>query len=200
MDNKKLFRRLTFVGIGGNLLLVLLRAAAGVWGHSAALLTDAVHSAADVLVTLIAALGAYLARHFGRPRVEPLASLLLSLLLTGTGAELARRTLSGEGGSEPTAAALLIALMAVPVKELMSRLTRLWAKQLGSDAFLADAAHHHTDALASLAVFFAVFAAMCGLPGIDSAAGVVISLCILKTALDVLRTALPKLFKKASGK
>ena len=92
MDEKKIVDRLSRVGIFGNILLAAFKLFAGIFGKSGAMVSDAVHSLSDVFATLIAWIGVRLSRRaedaehpYGHERLECVASLLLGLILAGTG-------------------------------------------------------------------------------------------------------------------
>lgn len=93
ISEKSIIRRLSGVSIIGNTLLAAFKLIAGVLGHSSAMISDAVHSLSDVFTTFIAYLGVRLsnkepdkAHPYGHDRFECVASLLLAVLLIGTGA------------------------------------------------------------------------------------------------------------------
>ena len=92
MDDRKIVDRLSRVGIFGNVLLAAFKLLAGIFGRSGAMVSDAVHSLSDVFATLIAWIGVRMARRaedaqhpYGHERFECVASLILGLILAGTG-------------------------------------------------------------------------------------------------------------------
>ena len=92
MEEKTIIRRITAVGISGNIVLTAFKLFAGIYGKSSAMVSDAVHSLSDVFATLIAFLGAVLAKRpadeqhpYGHERVECVASIILGLILLITG-------------------------------------------------------------------------------------------------------------------
>lgn len=56
-EEKKIVNQITFASAAGNVLLTLFKLVAGIWGHSSAMVSDAIHSLSDVLTTLVAYLG-----------------------------------------------------------------------------------------------------------------------------------------------
>ena len=105
MNEKKIIRRLSAVGICGNIALAALKMCAGILGRSAAMISDAVHSLADVLATLVACIGVLISKKapdrghpYGHERIECVASGLLGLILLATGLAI------GAGGAEKIAA------------------------------------------------------------------------------------------------
>ena len=208
MNESRIIRRISAVGIGGNLFLVAVKLTGGILGHSAAMISDAVHSSADILASLVAWLGVRLGRRradekhpYGHERFECLASLLLSGILLATGLGIGwggvKRLLSAETVTPPGTLALIMAVVCILTKELMFRYVRYYGRKLNSSAFLADAWHHRSDALSSVGSLCGIVGAMLGYPALDSAACVVICLFILKVAADILRDALQKLLDTA---
>lgn len=205
MDEKKIVDRLSRVGIFGNILLAAFKLFAGIFGKSGAMVSDAVHSLSDVFATLIAWIGVRLSRRaedaehpYGHERLECVASLLLGLILAGTGIGIGWsgiRKLLGEGGSIeiPTLLPLIAAVISIVVKEGMYRYTMHYAKALDSAAFKADAWHHRSDAISSVGSFIGIGLAKLGLPFMDPVASIIICLLILKVAFDISRDAVYKM-------
>ena len=202
---KKIVDRLSRVGIFGNILLAAFKLFAGIFGKSGAMVSDAVHSLSDVFATLIAWIGVRLSRRaedaehpYGHERLECVASLLLGLILAGTGIGIGWsgiRKLSGEGGSIeiPTLLPLIAAVISIVVKEGMYQYTMHYAKALDSAAFKADAWHHRSDAISSVGSFIGIGLAKLGLPFMDPVASIIICLLILKVAFDISRDAVYKM-------
>ena len=208
----KVVANLTMVGVGGNILLAVFKFVAGILGNSMALVSDAVHSTSDVLATAVAYVGDRIARReadeshpYGHERFEQLAAAVLSLILAGVGIGIGyagvESLLAGGAGREtPGMLALIAAAVSIVVKEGMFWYTRHGARKIGSDVFMADAWHHRTDALSSVAALVGVGAAMLGFPLGDPIASIVICLFILKVAWEVGREAVGKLVDESGGK
>lgn len=212
MNENKIIRRLSVIGIGGNILLVLFKLYAGIAGHSGAMVSDAVHSMSDVLATLVALIGVRVGKKapdsqhpYGHDRFECLASLALGVILLLTAIGIGRSGLqtiiSGEysGLVRPGLIALSAALVSIAAKEAMFRYTMHYAVKLNSSAFKADAWHHRSDALSSVGSLIGIVGARLGLSVMDSVAAVVISLFILKVGADIIRDALGKLLDRSCG-
>lgn len=205
-NEKKIIRRLSTVGIFGNILLSGFKLFAGIFGHSGAMVSDAVHSLSDVFATFIAFLGTHLARRpadrehpYGHERIECVASLVLGLILFVTGIGIGYTGLQNIFGGHisdlqvPSLIALIAAIISIVVKESMFWYTRHYAKLLNSDVFMADAWHHRSDALSSIGSLIGIGGAMLGVPLMDPIASVVICIFILKVAYDILKDALKKM-------
>lgn len=207
-----MIRRISLVGIIGNILLSAFKLFAGIAGSSGAMVSDAVHSLSDVFATFIAFLGVRLSkkeadqRHpYGHERLECVASLLLGLILAVTGFGIGKagigKIIAGnyETLAVPGMIALAAAIVSILSKEGMYWYTRHYAKILNSPAFMADAWHHRSDAFSSIGSLVGIAGAMLGFPVLDSAASVVICLFILKVAYDILKDAISKMLDTSCG-
>lgn len=198
--------RVTSIGIIGNVILSLFKFMAGVLGHSSAMVSDAIHSLSDVLATFIAWLGIRLSMQapdrehpYGHERLECVASLLLGVILFGTGLMIGLtglRTIFAGHYDElqsPGSVALVAAVVSIATKEGMFWYTRHYAKVLNSAAFMADAWHHRSDAFSSVGSLIGIGGAMLGFPVLDPLASVIICIFILKVAFDIFKDALDKM-------
>ena len=156
---KKLVKQVSTVGIGVNILLVLFKLLAGVIANSGAMISDAVHSASDVLATFLALLGVNMAQKgpdkehpYGHERQECVISILLAgvLLITGVGIGYQGLgkivNMNQEVIAVPGVLALVAAIVSIVTKEWMYHYTKRIALKINSQAFLADAWHHRSDA------------------------------------------------------
>ena len=202
--------RVTSIGIIGNVILSLFKFLAGIFGHSSAMVSDAIHSLSDVLATFIAWLGIRLSMQapdrehpYGHERLECVASLLLGAILFGTGLMIGlsglKTILAGhyEELQTPECIALIAAVVSIATKEGMFWYTRHYAKVLNSAAFMADAWHHRSDALSSIGSLIGIGGAMLGFPILDPLASVAIAVCIIKVAYDILKDAVSKMLDTA---
>lgn len=215
MDKKcgeNLAIRVSVVTIIGNLILTLFKLLAGVVAHSGAMISDAVHSASDVLSTFVVIAGVKLAgkesdqeHPFGHERFECVAAIILSVMLAVTGAGIGwagiQNILGGSGELLiPGKLALVAAVVSIVSKEAMYWYTRAAAKKLGSSSLMADAWHHRSDALSSIGSFVGILGARLGVPVLDPVASVVICLFILKAAWDIFQDAISKMLDTACPK
>ena len=209
MDEKKIFDRLSRVGIFGNVLLAAFKLFAGILGKSGAMVSDAVHSLSDVFATVIAWIGVRLSRRkedtehpYGHERLECVASLALGLILAGTGIGIGwsgiRKLLWDRGSIEiPTMLPLIAAVISIAVKEGMYQYTMHYARMLDSAAFKADAWHHRSDAISSVGSFIGIGMAKRGFPVMDPVASLIICALILKVAFEISRDAVSKMLDTA---
>lgn len=205
MDEKKIIKKLSAVGILGNVLLAAFKLLAGIFGKSGAMVSDAVHSLSDVFATLIAYIGVRLSKRqedaehpYGHERFECVASLILGLILAGTAIGIGytgmRKLLFEKDTLEiPTMLPLIAAVVSIIVKEGMFWYTMYYARRLDSAAFKADAWHHRSDAISSVGSFIGIGMAKIGFPIMDPIASLIICILILKVAYDISREALTKM-------
>lgn len=194
-----------------NLLLTVIKLAAGILGNSGAMISDAVHSASDVFSTFVVIAGVKVANResdknhpYGHERLESVASVLLAVVLAVTGFGIGYRGIQvivsgteGRGISIPTSLPLVAALLSIVVKEGMYWYTILAAKKICSGALKADAWHHRSDALSSIGSFIGILGAKLGAPILDPLAAVVICVFILKAAYDIFMDAVRKMTDEA---
>ncbi|MCR4599931.1 MAG: cation diffusion facilitator family transporter [Acetatifactor sp.] len=211
MDEAKIVKKMSRVGILGNVVLAGFKLFAGILGRSGAMVSDAAHSLSDVFATFVAYLGVRLSMQpedeehpYGHERLECVASLILGLVLAGTGLGIGyagvQNLLSKEGLAVPTLLPLIAAVISIVVKEAMFWYTMYYAKKLDSSVFKADAWHHRSDALSSVGSFIGIGLAKLGFPIMDPIASLIICLFILKVAYGISKDALDKMLDTSCGK
>lgn len=211
-DETTVIRKLSLVGIIGNVFLSAFKFIAGIMGNSSAMVSDAVHSLSDVFATFIAFLGVRFGRReadashpYGHERIESLAAIVLGLILLVTGVGIGwvglEKILAGNYESLPIPGmiALVAAIVSIAVKEGMFWYTRHWARVIRSSAFEADAWHHRSDAMSSIGALVGVGGSMLGYPVLDPIASVVICLFILKQGISIIYDALKKMLDTSCG-
>lgn len=211
-DETTVIRKLSLVGIIGNVFLSAFKFIAGIMGNSSAMVSDAVHSLSDVFATFIAFLGVRFGRReadashpYGHERIESLAAIVLGLILLVTGVGIGwvglEKILAGNYESLPIPGmiALVAAIVSIAVKEGMFWYTRHWALAIRSSAFEADAWHHRSDAMSSIGALVGVGGSMLGYPVLDPIASVVICLFILKQGISIIYDALKKMLDTSCG-
>lgn len=212
IDEDRIIKQVSAVGVFGNIVLTMFKLMAGILGHSNAMISDAIHSLSDVFATLVAFVGVKLshrsadtAHPYGHERMECVASLSLGLILLITGLGIGKVGIehiffTNHASLEaPSAIALLAAVVSIGTKEAMYWYTRHYAKILDSQAFMADAWHHRSDAFSSIGSLVGIAGAMLGYPVLDSVASVVICCFILKVSYDVLSAAISNMLDASGG-
>lgn len=198
--------RVSAVSIAGNLLLTAAKLLAGIFAHSEAMISDAVHSVSDVFSTVVVLIGIRLAgkesdkeHPYGHERLECVAAILLSALLLATGLAIGYFA-CGKIRSEDTAElavpgrlALAAAVLSILSKEAMFWYTKINAKRIDSGALMADAWHHRSDSLSSVGALIGIAGARLGFPAADPIASLVICFFIAKAAYDIFMDAVKKM-------
>ncbi len=201
--------RISIITMVGNIVLSAIKLAAGIIARSGAMISDAMHSASDVFSTIVVMIGIHAAgkeadeeHPYGHERMESIAAILLSAVLLATGLGIGwdglQKILAAVQGNAETLTvpgwlALAAAVISIAAKEGMYQATKIVARRIRSDALMADAWHHRSDALSSIGSFVGIGGAMLGFPVMDSIASVVICLFIVKAAYDIAAEAIRKM-------
>ena len=211
---KREIYRVTFVGFVVNLVLSLLKLAAGLVGRSGAMVADAVHSfsdlATDVVVIAFARISAKPrdpGHDYGHGKYETLATIIISLALGVVGAGILLNSINGirtvvEGGTlpRPGAIALVAAVVSIVVKEILYRYTIRVGRRVQSPSVIANAWHHRSDALSSLGTLVGIGCAyFLGAKWriADPVAALVVAVFIFKIAFDLIRTGIGELLEQS---
>ena len=204
----------TLVGSVANLLLLIFKFVAGIVGHSAAMLADAVHSLSDFVTDIIVLVFVRISskpedegHDYGHGKYETLATAIIGIILVlvgfgifWNGVQSIWSFLQGESLSEPGMLALVAAVVSIVVKELLYQYTVLRGKSLNSQAVVANAWHHRSDALSSIGTAIGIGGAILLGPAwrvLDPIAAVVVSGFIMKVAVQLLIPCLDELLEKS---
>lgn len=206
----KIAMRVSKVSLIINTLLSVFKLMAGIFSNSGAMISDAVHSASDVLSTFVVIIGVKIASKdpdtdhpYGHERMECVASIILSVMLALTGLGIGYKGIStimlGQYNTMkiPGLTALLAAVLSILIKEWMYWYTRNAARRINSGTLMADAWHHRSDALSSVGALVGIIGAREGILVADSVASLVICLFIEKAAWDIMKDAVDKMVDKA---
>ena len=198
--------KVSMVSIIGNAILSLLKFLAGIFAHSGAMVSDAVHSASDVFSSIIVIIGVKLSTReadkehpYGHERFECVAAIILAVVLLVTGLLIGKsafeQVISGDfsGSEAPGLLALAAAVVSIVSKEAMYWYTRYYAKKLDSGALMANAWHHRSDALSSVGALIGIVFARMGYRIVEPIASLVICLLILKATYDIFKDAISKM-------
>lgn len=210
MEREKEIFRVTVWGGIINVVLLVVKFAAGIFGHSAAMIADAVHSltdfATDVVVLIFVHLGnkpADRGHDYGHGKYETLATAIIgtSLLAVGvlifcSGAGKTWRVIQGEMQPSPGKVALVAAVASIVLKEWAYRFTVKVGKRCQSEAVVANAWHHRSDALSSVGTMIGVGGAI--LLGnrwtvLDPLASIVVSVFIVRAAWQLMMESMKEL-------
>lgn len=207
----------TFAGSIGNAALLAFKFVAGIVGHSSAMIADAVHSLSDFLTDIVVLIFVGISskpqdetHDYGHGKFEVVASFLIGLALLGaaagiviSGAVKFTRWLSGEELSSPGYLALWAALVSILVKEILYRYTAHAGKKLNSQAMVANAWHHRSDALSSIAVALGIGGAIIfggRWTVLDPIASIVVGIMLAVVSLKLLKANIGELTDKSLSK
>ncbi len=203
-QRQKEIYRVTIVGGIVNFLLLLFKFVAGVLGHSAAMVADAVHSLSDFGTDIIVLLFVRISgkpqdkdHDYGHGKYETIATMLIGVVLLFVGLNIFKDSLvsiwhffHGVDLPQPGMIALLAALVSVVTKEALYRYAVLKGRTLNSNAVIANAWHHRSDVFSSIGAALGVGVAV--LLGdkwtvLDPLAALIVSVFIIKVAFRLLR-------------
>lgn len=210
MSREQEIYRVTLVGSAGNMALLTFKFIAGIVGHSSAMIADAVHSLSDFITDIIVLVFVRISakpqdqsHDYGHGKFETIASFIIGLALvaaaTGIIVSGALKIAAWAGGEQlesPGWLALLAALLSIVCKEGLYQYTAVRGKALSSQALIANAWHHRSDALSSIGAAIGIGGAI--LLGqrwtvLDPLASVVVGAMLVKVAVDLLRTSMGEL-------
>ena len=189
--------KVTKQAIAWNILLTIIKIAAGVFGKSSAMIADGLHSASDIISSVGVLLGNYISatpvdkeHNYGHEKAETLVSFLLSILLIVVSGSIGIKAVKSLGNIDeiaiPTVLPLVVAIISILIKEYQYRITIKIAKKINSPALKADAWHHRSDALSSVAAFVGIGGAMLGFKVFDPIASIVVAIFVAKVGIEIL--------------
>lgn len=205
---------MTMVGGAVNVVLLLFKFVAGIVGHSAAMVADAVHSLSDFVTDVIVLVFVHISgkpkdksHDYGHGKYETLAMTVigLALLVVAIGIVYSGMTkiidwANGTDLEAPGMLALWAALLSIVLKESVYRYSMVKARELNSQAVEANAWHHRSDALSSLGTAIGIGGAIFlgrRWTVLDPIASVVVGMFIVKVAIDLLRRGIGDLMEQS---
>lgn len=210
MTREQEIYRVTIWGSICNALLVAFKFVAGIFGNSAAMVADAVHSLSDFITDIIVLVFVRISakpqdesHDYGHGKYETLASFLIALALGAAAVGIivsgAKQFVAWVGGADleaPHTIALWAALLSILVKELLFQYTIYKGKKIDSQALKANAWHHRSDALSSIGAAIGIGGSL--LLGnrwtvLDPLASIVVGAMLIKTTVDLLRGSMDEL-------
>jgi cation diffusion facilitator family transporter len=214
MDRNKEIYKVTLVGGAVNVVLLLFKFVAGIVGHSAAMMADAIHSLSDFVTDIIVLLFVHISvkpqdksHDYGHGKYETLAMTLIGIALLAvaigilySGVMKITAWIHGEPLEAPGLLALWAALASIILKEAVYQYSMVKARQLQSQAVEANAWHHRSDALSSIGTAVGIGGAI--LLGqrwtvLDPLASVVVGAFILKMSVSLLRDGIGDLMEQS---
>lgn len=205
---------ITLLGGVINIILLLFKFLAGVLGHSAAMIADAVHSLSDFLTDIVVLVFVKISNRpadhdhdYGHGKYETLATFFIGIALLAVGGTLAAngiekilRVVHGEQLPVPGWIAFWAAIVSIVLKEFTYHITARVGKRVHSDAVVANAWHHRSDAFSSIGAALGIGGAI--LLGqrwtiLDPIAAVIVSILIIVMAAKLVYGALGEFLEKS---
>jgi cation diffusion facilitator family transporter len=208
-DRLKRSLRATFVGLAANVVLTGIKLAAGILGRSHALVADAVESLSDIISSLIVWRGLVVAaapadedHPYGHGKAEPLSAAVVSLMLLLAAGWIASHAIVQipQARGSPSPYTLLVLALAAAMKESLFWFVRRESTTAESSVMHADAWHHRSDAISSLAAAMGITVALVGGKGFEAAddvAAIAAAVIIAWNGWRLLRPALNELMDTA---
>lgn len=214
IGREKEIRKVTLVGSVINLVLLIFKFVAGIVGHSAAMIADAVHSLSDFITDIIVLVFVHISgkpedesHAYGHGKFETMATLIIGVILLAVGvgifvngASSIIDSFKGNIPPSPGKAALIAAAISIVSKELLYRYTVRVGQRLNSQAVVANAWHHRSDAYSSIGTLLGIGGAIFlgeGWQVLDPLAAVVVSLFIVSVAFQLVKPCVDDLLEKS---
>ena len=203
--------KVTLITILLNIGLTILKILAGILGNSTAIIADGLHSASDIITSIGILIGNKISRkprddehQYGHEKAESLVSFILAAVLI-----IVALKIGYDGVKElfnindiliPNALPLIVALISIGVKEYQYQITIRVAKRINSSSLKADAWHHRSDALSSIAAFVGIGGAMLGFKILDPIASIIVAIVVVKVGANILKSACNELMDSSISK
>ncbi len=214
MERNREIYKVTLVGGVVNVVLLVFKFVAGILGHSAAMVADAVHSLSDFITDIIVLVFVHISgkpkdksHDYGHGKYETLAMTIIGMALLVVaigivygGVVKIASWLNGTQLEAPGMLALWAALLSVVLKEGVYRYSMVKARQLNSQAVEANAWHHRSDALSSIGTATGIGGAIFlgqRWTVLDPVASVIVGLFIVKVSIDLLRDGIGDLMEQS---
>lgn len=212
MERNRQIYKVTLAGGLVNVLLLIFKYAAGIMGHSAAMVADATHSLSDFATDIIVIAFIYISgmpkdksHDYGHGKFETLAMTIIGIALLGVAIGIvyggAAKIAAWAGGAQlqaPGLLALWAALLSIVLKEIAYQYSMVYARKLKSQAMEANAWHHRSDALSSVGTAIGIGGAIFlgqRWTVLDPIASVIVGLFIIKVAVFLLRDGIGDLME-----
>jgi len=214
MNRVKEARKVTWVGFAVNMVLTILKIIAGFLGKSTAMIADGIHSLSDFITDLFVIVFIGISgkekdedHRYGHGKYETFATLLISLalILVGigifwSGISKIIQVVNGGVLEQPTYLALFAAIISIISKEALFWYTKIAGDKINSNAVIANAWHHRSDAFSSIGTALGISGAIFlgeSWRILDPIAGVIVSFFILKVAFELGMPSIHELLEKS---
>lgn len=212
MNDKRLkeSNKITIKNITGNLILGGIKILSGIVGNSSAMITDGIHTLSDIITSISLIIGTTIAsappdeeHKYGHGKAEQLTCFVLGLILLyvsiDIGLESFNLLFNLDKVKIPTTFPIIIAITSIILKEYQFHDTIKIANKIGSDALKADAWHHRSDSLSSIAVLIGIIGTILGYKFLEPIASIFVSICILLVSKDILKSSSSELLDMSLG-
>jgi len=191
--NESIALRVTLLGLFANFFLAISKGFIGFLSNSSALIADAAHSFSDLLsdgITLWAVKMSNIPKDknhpYGHGKFETIGTFFVSIMLISTGIGVAWHVFNKIDYPEvPGIISLWMAGLAIVIKEILFHITRIVSKKTSSKILLANAWHHRSDSISSIAALIGIGGSQLGIPLMDPLAGVLVAGIIVKTGINI---------------
>ena len=205
-ERYKITTKVTIVGAVVNFILAVFKIIIGTIGHSHALIVDGIHSFSDLLSDGLVVFAAKQGNQtpdddhpYGHARIETAFAAVLGGILIAVGVGIvidALERLTSGNIVKPESMTIWVALLSVLSKEILYRYTLVHADRLNSPILKANAWHHRSDAISSIVVLVGIAGSMSGIPYLDAAAAVIVSMMIAKIGWEIAKESIEQLVDK----
>lgn len=194
----------TLLSIFWNIVLTIIKIIAGLLGKSSAMIADGLHSASDIISSIGVLIGNIIAKtpndkehNYGHEKAETLVSFLLSMLLIYVALKIGFNGVKSlfdlNSVQIPTMLPLIVSIISIAIKEYQFRITIKVAKKINSPSLKADAWHHRSDALSSVAAFIGIGGSLLGFKALDPIATIIVGLFVAKVGFDIFKDSMNEL-------
>lgn len=207
----------TWVGIIVNTILAIIKAIGGFFSGSKALIADALHSASDIVGSIVVLFAVRIANKppdeehpYGHGKAENIASIIIAILLIIVGIEISISSIKvffAPQPEAPTSLALYILIASIIIKEGLFYYKWYLGKKYQSSVLISEAWHHRSDSLSSLAALIGVGLAVVGktfnIPNLvyaDPIAGIIVSVIVMKVGYDLIKSSATIILEKVLSK
>lgn len=214
VSREKEIYRVTWIGSLVNLLLLVFKFVAGILGHSAAMVADAVHSLSDFVTDIVVVLFVRISgkpedknHDYGHGKYETLATAIIGFMLLAVGVGMLYNgiktvvdTINGAPLEAPGVVALIAAAVSILAKEILYRYTVIVGKKVNSEAVVANAWHHRSDAFSSIGTLVGIGGAIClgeKWRILDPIAAIVVSIFIIRVSIVLLKHCMDDLMERS---
>lgn len=206
-DRTSIARLEGWTSIWGNTALSMIKAILGLSLGSISILADALHSASDIITSVVVLIGFKLAQRppdekhpYGHGRAETAAAFIIAILLMLAGLGFGKASFDRLINPVPVRGSLLVSfiiILSALFKEWIARFSIYLGKMINSNALIADAWHHRSDALSSILVAIAIVASTYGYFWLDALFGLLVSAFIIYTGLELANSSISVLMGEA---